>query len=76
MPSKRSQCCINFTRFLKLISSGTYYQGIYFKNKPYYSSAFGGIISIIAFGAIISYTAYVLEDTYNKVNWIVSEDYG
>ena len=24
---------------------------------------------------IISYTAYVLEDTLGKVNWIVSEDY-
>ena len=76
MPRNRSQCCINLTKFLKLISTGTYYQGIYFKNKPYYSSAFGGIVSIIALGTIISYTAYVLEDTLNKVNWKVSEDYG
>lgn len=75
MSSRRSQCWINLTKFLKLISTGTYYQGIYFKNRANYSSTFGGIVSIIAFGLIISYSAYVLEETMNKVNWIVSEDY-
>lgn len=60
MTNKRSKGCLRLTKFLKLMSTGTYYQGIYFKSKSYYSSVFGGLISILAFGILVSYSAYVL----------------
>ena len=58
-----------------MISMGTYYQGIYYKKQPYYSSAFGGIISIIALGFIISYTTYTLENVFGKVSYNVDENF-
>src|SRR5258708_2095519 len=75
MAKKRSDCCLALTRCLKLISTGAYSNGIYFKRNTYYSSSCGAVLTIIAFSLIMSYAAYVFNDLYNRVHWNVTEDY-
>ena len=63
------------TSMLKIVSTGKYSNGIYFKKQTAYSSSFGGVVTMFAIISVLMYTGYVARDTSAWINWTIIEDF-